>query len=156
MTPNPPAGPSYGAPAPKSAQEQLNVPSILLMLAGVLGGLYFLMNIASSLTMNPDDVMKALDGMPDPNVRRMLEPFMKMSTGPQRFAWPVIGLGANAFIIFGGLMMRQLKSWPMAMVAAVLATIPCCFTGCCCVFSMPAGIWCLTLLLKDDVKAQFT
>lgn len=156
MTPNPPAGPPYGAPAPKSAQEQLNVPSILLMLAGVLGGAYFLMNIASSLTMNPDDVMKALDGMPDPNVRRMLEPFLKMSTGPQRFAWPIIGLGANAFIVVGGLMMRQLKNWPLALIAAVLATIPCCFTGCCCARCLRAWRTCLTLLFKDDIKAQFT
>ncbi len=157
MTPNPPAGPVFGAPAPtKSAQEQLNVPSILLLLAGALGGVWFLMSIGQSLMMNPDDIAKALDDMPDPNARRMMEPFLKMATGPARFAWPVVGLGANAFIIFGAVMMRQLKGWPIALIAAVFATLPCCFNGCCCIFTMPAGIWCLTLLLKDDIKQQFS
>jgi hypothetical protein len=27
---------------------------------------------------------------------------------------------------------------------------------CCCVFSMPAGIWAIVVLMKPEVRAQFT
>lgn len=156
MTPNPMPGPTSGALPPKSAAEQLNVPSILLAISGALGVLYFLYSLVQAAFFNAADLTSALDNLPDPNMRKMMEPLLRMSTGPVRFVWPVVALGANGAIIFGALQMRAVKNWPVAMIAAVLATIPCCFSSCCCVIAMPAGIWSLTILLKDDIKRQFT
>jgi hypothetical protein len=72
------------------------------------------------------------------------------------YGWPILMLLANGFAVFGAVMMRSLKAYPVALMAAIVSAIPCLFTSCCCVFSMPAGIWAIVVLMKPDVRAQFS
>jgi hypothetical protein len=39
------------------------------------------------------------------------------------------------------------------MAAAIMAMIPC---NCCCLLGLPFGIWALVMLMKPEVKSQFS
>jgi hypothetical protein len=64
----------------------------------------------------------------------------------------VFSTAVNALILFGGLKMRQLENYPLAVTAAVLAAVPC-FT--CCVVGLPLGIWALAVLSDPQVRSAF-
>ncbi len=57
-------------------------------------------------------------------------------------------------VIFGGLKMKNLQSWGLAVAAAVIALLPC-TNGWCCLIGLPVGIWALVVLMNNDVKAAF-
>ena len=63
------------------------------------------------------------------------------------------GLLVALFIIYAALKMKDLKQWNIAVVASVLAMIPC--ISPCCVIGLPIGIWSLVVLMRPDVKAAF-
>jgi hypothetical protein len=65
-----------------------------------------------------------------------------------------VGLAAAALLIVGGLKMMKLESYALAMIAAVVAAIPC-LSPCCCL-GLPFTVWAVVVLLKDEVKAAFT
>jgi hypothetical protein len=54
----------------------------------------------------------------------------------------------------GAVQMLRLRNFPFAVTAAVLAVIPC-TASCCCIFTMPVGIWALVLLKKPDTRSMF-
>lgn len=70
-----------------------------------------------------------------------------------------IGIALNAvvfvialIILLGGLKMRKLENYGLAMAASILAMLPCSF---CCIIGLPIGIWALVILSKPEVKAAF-
>lgn len=156
---NPYAQP-FGAPAPAPQQHasNLNLAAILLMVTGGLAIAYGLMSIVMALVGS--DGSWALNLVQDPALRdKMREAMAQQQGGASKAAnmiWPLIIIGANAVVIFGALKMKGMQGYGLAMASAIISTIPCCFNGCCCVTSMPAGIFALVLLLKPEVKASFT
>jgi hypothetical protein len=56
-------------------------------------------------------------------------------------------------MVVGGMKMRALRGYGLAMTGAIVAWIPC--TSPCCVLSIPIGIWAFVLLLDADVKRAF-
>jgi hypothetical protein len=64
-----------------------------------------------------------------------------------------LGLAVTILMIVGGLRMRQLQGYGLAMTASILAWIPC--TSPCCIVSIPFGIWAFVVLLDADVKQAF-
>jgi len=89
--------------------------------------------------------------MGNPNLPEGFKSFAAASSKGGVF-FPLIMLVANAFVLFGGLKMRNLESFGLAMAAAIIAVIPCCPCGC---IGIPAGIWALIVLNKPEVKAAF-
>lgn len=72
------------------------------------------------------------------------------------FGPTLIGIFSIIFaplIIFGGIRMLSGKSRMLAIVAAVLATVP--LSSCCFVAGAIFGIWALVVLMKPDVKTFF-
>lgn len=65
------------------------------------------------------------------------------------FAFSLLWLGV---IGAGAWSMLKLKSWGLALAGAILALVPC---SCCCIVSMPIGIWALVVLLDKDVRRSF-
>jgi hypothetical protein len=65
----------------------------------------------------------------------------------------VIAMVGSIVVIVGALKMKKLQGHTFAMVAAVLAILPC--NGCC-FLGIFAGIWCLIVLMKPEVKASFS
>ena len=64
-----------------------------------------------------------------------------------------LGLLVAIFIIYAALKMKDLKQWNLAVVASVLAMIPC--ISPCCIIGLPVGIWSLVVIMRPDVKAAF-
>jgi hypothetical protein len=64
----------------------------------------------------------------------------------------VLGGVIDLVILIGGFRMKGLRSYGLAMTAAILAIIPC---NSCCLIGLPAGIWAVVALSNADVKAGF-
>ena len=143
--------------APPNPQDP-NVPlaGTFLIIAGVLGILYALFSIAMT-TLSSSGLMGAL--LKDPALQEQLKQSANQSGGAlQRvmsLGWGLVMGLANAFVIYGGLKLRENRSYTVAFIAAVVACVPCCFTGCCTVLSLPAGIFALMMLTRPEVKAAF-
>jgi hypothetical protein len=75
-----------------------------------------------------------------------------------------MGIGALMYVFWalaalvcfiGAFRMKSLKSYGLALTSAVVALVPC-TTYVCCMLFFPFGVWALTVLLKPEVKSQFS
>ncbi len=68
----------------------------------------------------------------------------------------VFGMIWWSLILFGAVKMKGLQSRGLAMMANIMALIPCGIQPCCMwIFSLPFGIWGLVALSRPDVKDAF-
>jgi len=147
-----PAPPLAAAPPAISAQhnaaaDSVRGPAIALIVVASLGLAYFAFN--GLVTLITGNVI-AFRHVP-PQWQEQIA-WMKASAS----VWGVYYLMAavlHGFILIGAVRMLQLKNHTLAMIAAIVAMIPC---QCCCVLGLPFGIWALVALSKPDVKSQFT
>ena len=70
-----------------------------------------------------------------------------------RMGWSTLMLVTSAIILFGSFQMKSLRNRTLAMVACVLAIIPC--LGPCFILGIPFGIWGLRVMRDDEVQAAF-
>jgi len=80
-------------------------------------------------------------------------PFSGLVSGPIVIVFGFVGVVIGIFILFGAMKMKNLESYSMAMVATILAMIPC--ISPCCILGLPIGIWSLIVLMSPEVKAAF-
>ncbi|MEW5742742.1 MAG: hypothetical protein AB1938_27745 [Myxococcota bacterium] len=154
-----PYGMPPGSPPPVSfdARAAVSVPALLLAIAGGMAVVWAVVNLLSAaMTSGSPDWL--LNMVKDPAMRQQMQEMLKQSESNKllNYGWPVVMMLANAGVVVGALMMRSLKMYPVAMMAAIVSVIPCLFTSCCCVTSMPAAIWALIVLMKPEVRSQFT
>ncbi len=123
---------------------QISGPSIGLIITGVIGALFSMFAlIALGIGMSLGSLF-----------------------GGQDFGWyedfygGAIGMGSSflgllvaVFIIYAALKMKDLQQWNLAVVASILAMLPC--INPCCIIGLPIGIWALVVLMRPDVKAAF-
>ena len=64
-----------------------------------------------------------------------------------------VALARDAFIVYGALQMKNLKSYPMALTAAIISIVPC--NSICCFLYLPMAIWALVILCDSEVKYAF-
>jgi hypothetical protein len=60
--------------------------------------------------------------------------------------------GVGLFTIIGGVKMRRLELYPLAVIATVTAMFPC-SPGC--LIGLPCGIWALVVLSRTEIRAAF-
>lgn len=143
-----------GAPPPAgngSAREALNIPGILLLVFGALSLLWALYSLVQGGSR--EELEKALS---DPNLPEAAKEIIsKIAPAVERVGklFSLLAIVLSGLMVYGSIQMRNLKSYGMAMAAAIIGLLPC--TSCCCV-TLPIGIWALTVLAKPDVKAAFT
>jgi hypothetical protein len=65
----------------------------------------------------------------------------------------IVGLSFGVLILVGGLRMKKLESYGLAITACILALLPC---GNCCLIGLPLGIWGLVVLNRPEVKDSFS
>lgn len=148
---NIPGGFSEPGPGDRgAAQQQVNTPAILLMVTGGLGIVSGLFGLVQSLMGRGAALPPELANNPD------MAQFRGMIETLQSGGWVfnLMGLALCGLIFFGGLKMKNLENFGLAIAASIIAIIPC-FSGCCCLIGMPAGIWALVVLNKPEVKAAF-
>jgi hypothetical protein len=70
-----------------------------------------------------------------------------------------IGIISNIFvfvlgglILYGGIAMKKLENYGLAMAASIVAMLPC---SACCLIGLPIGIWAVVVLSKPEVKGAF-
>jgi len=122
------------------ASSQVSAPAIAMV---VIAGLSILTHIASLVARLVGVSFAGLAG--DQRAVWLL-------TGGLGIAVAAIGIVINAIIIFGALGMKDLRNYGLAMTAAILSIVPC---SCCCLISLPIGVWSLVVLLDSNVKAAF-
>lgn len=81
-----------------------------------------------------------------------LHGLLGMLTGLAGLIIPIVEVAVQAFIFYAALQMRSMERYVICCVGAGLAVVPC--LGCC-FLNVPAGIWCLVVLLSQDVKTAF-
>lgn len=146
----PPGGPGWGAPPPLppsgGARQAVGTPALLLIITGAIGILGALFNLVTAFFGS--DPAAAIAQNPDlEQLRGVLE--MMHRLGPVS---ALLNLAASGFVLFGGLRMRDLRGYGLAVAASIVAIIPC--WACCCI-GIPAGIWSLVVLMRPEVKASF-
>jgi len=70
-------------------------------------------------------------------------------------AWSAMGVAFGVLSFLGGLWMRRLRGYPLALTGSILVAIPCLSPLSFCLMGEGVGIWCLVVLLSGDVKAAF-
>jgi hypothetical protein len=118
-------------------------PAIALIVIGIIGilfhlamaGLSFLGSGFSALAGGSRGVGSALSGAVG---------------GVVYIVWALL----EGLVVFGGVKMKSMQSWGLAVAAAVVALLPC-TNWICCLLGMPIGIWALVVLMNDEVKRSF-
>jgi hypothetical protein len=148
----PAANGSGGSPA--EAAARLKAPAIILM---VLAAVSIVLNLSAPLTkrMQMDAMIKFGANMMPPEALAELEKSRDAGMTAQDWGTMVLFVGLSAVIFAGARSMLKLRGFGLAMAAAILALTPC-GVGCCCVISLPIGVWALITLNKPEVKSQFT
>lgn len=144
--PPPPAGPSRD-----EILSKVKGPAIAMMIAAGLSFILVVFNLLARVfgLAQPDmSQFKGMEGM------EWVQNMQRFSAGPLSMFIGIVALAAVFLIFFGGLKMMNLQNYGLAMTGAILALIPC-FTSCCCIVSIPIGIWALIVLLNQDVKQAF-
>lgn len=70
------------------------------------------------------------------------------------FASLIIGLAVTVIILVGAVQMKKLRTYGLAMAAAILSVIPC-TSPCCFLIGVPIGIWAIVVLSDPVVKRAF-
>jgi hypothetical protein len=148
---------------PGGGAERVQTPGTVLLVFGLfslllsLGSLVLYVTAADTVAKPYHDFLKDMmknqpkqPGQPDP-----IPPYeeFKQQFVVQGMIGGAIGSVCSLIIIVGGLKMRSLSGYGLAMTGAILALIPC--TNSCCIIGMPVGIWALIVLVNADVKAAF-
>jgi hypothetical protein len=136
-----------GGPNRGLAMQKVNGPAIGLMAMAGIGILLQLLSLLMRL-LGTGFTMANMGGGAEGS-----EQLAAMMSGTLGVIAGILGILIGGFIIFAGMKMRQLQSWPMAIAASVVAMLPC-LSPCCCL-GLPIGIWALVVLFDANVKASF-
>ena len=139
----PPAGPPGGGGG--SAEGQVTAPAIGLIVTAIIGVLWQIAALLMNLLGTGLGVMGAAGGA-EGGVGTIFSGVIGMALN-------VIQLLMGGIVLFGGIKMKSLQSYGLAMAGAVLAAIPC--TSPCCFLGLPIGIWAIVVLMNQQVKSAF-
>jgi hypothetical protein len=162
------------SPQQTNALERVNLPGLFLVIAGVLNLFVALVGLTSSInTARMSDEELAAEAnrqweMMKPEWRETLAHVLQkpnfgpkdLAEGARQLVPRMAGLSGVwalfAFLaILGGLRMRRLRSHGLALTGASLVSIPFVSPLGCCLVGEVVGIWCLVVLLSNDVRAAF-
>lgn len=128
------------------ARSQVETPGLLLFIVGLAGvAVDLLWTVGSLLGFGLSSLSALL------NLGELDQALGVLDSGLGVLS-ALVGLAVSAFMAYGATQMRALSSYPLAVAASVLALVP---WSCCCCFTFPVGVWCLVVLLREDVKAAF-
>jgi hypothetical protein len=145
----------------RAARTRVSTPGVFLIIVGVinlLGVLYFVVNTAFIASQTPEEqakmnaeMMKALGGGGQAPPAQPKSVQIAINIGLL-----LANLAGSIFPILGGIRMRSLRSYGLAVTGAVVAMIPlvsCSF--CLCFGGAIVGVWSLVVLMNPEVKSAF-
>jgi hypothetical protein len=141
----------------KRARQRVSLPGLFLIIFGLVSLALAVLNV-TLLWLAPDVVLEGqYKFIQDFNKGQPMPPYEEFVKSQQQQG-TIIGvfqLVGSLFMALGGMKMRSLDGWGLALAGSVMAIIPVCTNQCCCT-SMPFGIWALVVLLNADVKRAFS
>ena len=147
-----------------AARSKVTLPAILLILVGLAGVAVEGVSLAGAIAAPQAfgqayaDAFKPIIESQPPSKQRddqlaQIEQVRQMRLDtPLSLASVIVGGLASALILVGGLRMKALKGWGLAVTGSVLTFYP--LGGCLCC-GAPLGLWALIVLMNADVKAAF-
>jgi len=143
----PPPPPIAPPPAGPGAAQQVQGPALGLLITAGIAILFSLLGLVLNLFGIGMSGLSNLGGGAG-------DQYARYFTGGLGIVSAIVCLAIFGFVAWAALQMKQLRGWTLAVVASVLALLPCfcpsCFVG------IPVGIWSLVVLMKPEVKAAFT
>ena len=147
--PPPLAAPVAGVGDGRVAALQLvKGPAIALIITASLGVVYYA--LSGLFTLFTGGAMFHHEMPPD--IPPQLRAFIEGMQGPLAGVINLVVAAVNGFVLFGAIKLLRLRNHSIAVVASVVAMLPC---QCCCLFGLPFGIWALVVLNKPEVKSHF-
>lgn len=128
----------------KAAESQVSGPAIALIVVAAFSGVLLILSMAFDIWLLGSGAAARLPQ------QRGMPAEIKISV---RIGWTMLMLVAHVVIFAGAIRMKQLRSRGFAMVACILALVPC--FGPCFVLGIPFGIWGLVALTDQTVKRAF-
>ena len=145
----PPPPPIAPPPVGPGAAQQVQGPALGLLITAGIAILFSILGLVMNLLGVGMSGLQNLGGGSGPG-----EQYARYFTGGIGIVSAIICIGLFGFVAWAALQMKQLRGWTLAVVASIIAIIPCfcpsCFVG------IPVGIWSLVVLMKPEVKAAFT
>jgi predicted Zn finger-like uncharacterized protein len=120
-------------------------PAICLLVLAVVGLLVDTVGVVFALTAPPPKV--------DPNAPELVRRFQQSSVGPGAAVAQGIFVVVNLVVILSAIQMMRRQSYGLAMTGAILGMLN--IGNCCCLLSLPVGIWSVIVLCREDVKDSF-
>lgn len=142
-----------------AARDAVSLVSIFIIILGGLGLMLFVAALINDLAGGSERMMDALLQNLPADQQEKLAPLLAASRGGSKAGgifFSLLCIGLAGFTIYGGLQMRALKNWGVALAAAILVMTPCSSYCCCCPFGLGVGIWALVMLTKPEVKSAFS
>jgi len=128
-----------------AAREQVMIPAILIMAVAGLG--FFMAFLTIGLqTLGMGASM--FSGVSEEEV------IGQLVGGSVQIGMSIVSILFYAVAFFGAYKMKNLQSYGLACVAALLVAVPC--ISPCCVLGLPVGIWALVVLMSEEVKRSFS
>ncbi len=131
-----------------AALKLVKGPAVALIITASLGIAYY--GFSGLLTLFAGGAMFHHELPPD--VPPQMRAFIEGMQGPWAGVINLVIAVVNGFVLFGAIKLLRLQNHGVALVASVVAMLPC---QCCCLFGLPFGIWALMVLNKPEVKSQF-
>ncbi|MCX7004273.1 MAG: hypothetical protein NTV22_13510 [bacterium] len=142
-----------------NAAQRVRIPAIIqivLWSASALSSVYSLISAMSGV--NTEQIMatirKATENNPDAAQMMQVTEQVIGIYGTYALPTAVVSVVVVLVGLIGSIRMLQMKTYGLAMVAAILTLIPC--VGPCCCLGLPIGIWSLVVLSNAHVRQQFT
>jgi hypothetical protein len=145
----------------EKARAKVATPALLLMLSGLVGLLLEVGALGLAIaapTVVYDFMVNMVKNQPQgPERDRQLKDMEAQKQGmmlnsPMNFGSIAVGMVLNLLTVVGGIKMRSLSGFGLAMTGSITGIVP--MGGCCCL-TLPFGIWALVVLVNPDVKAGF-
>ena len=136
------------------AKEKVKAPGILLMVSGIINAL---LGVIGGVSMPViffgmrGEIEKELAN--DPEMTPEIMDFVINMYGYGGIGFAVLSVLIGIVVVVGALRMLSLRSWGLAMFAAILSVIPCLQS--CCLLSLPVGIYAIVVLNDSGVRAAF-
>lgn len=127
--------------------DKLKVPSIGLLICGILSGFTGILTLVSGLIRLIG--LSGIEKLPTDEAERI--GYLMGTFGGYGLA--LISLLVAPLIVVGAIKMMKGKSRGMAMASAVLSILP--ITSCCFFISIIFGVWAIIVLIQPDVKEFF-
>lgn len=152
--------PQYPADDIHPAAARTSTPGIFLIIVGAFNVLWggYVVTAGVLQFINPEIAIK--------NAEMLAELFPAAAAQKpkpeevQRQSLLTVGIGILVLVgcvltILGGIRMRQLRTYGLAMTGSIVAAVPCLSCMGCCGVGEVIGIWAIVVLLNEEVKAAF-